>query len=59
MELAGHCNRLFAVRGLADHVESVLLEQRRECLPRQGVIIDDENALFGHMALIGKSPPAD
>ena len=37
-------DRLLAVAGSADHVESVRAEQRGECLPEEAIVVDDEDA---------------
>ena len=49
---------LAAVFGLSDDVEPLLCEQARERISRQGVVVDDEDAL-GHAALIGTALGAD
>jgi len=46
------------VLGLADHVEPLLHEERREGVPCERVVVDDEHAL-GHVTLIGRSRRAD
>src|SRR5262249_1252081 len=51
-------DRLLPVLRLADHVEALLREQGCERIARQWMVVDDENA-FGHLALIGRTSPAD
>ena len=58
LRLARPLDRLLTVAGLADDVEAVLLEQRRERLASKGMIVDDEDPL-GHTALIGTRGAAD
>jgi signal transduction histidine kinase len=50
--------RLRAVRGFTDDVEALLLEQRRQRVACQRVVVDDQDA-FSHEALIGSPTPAD
>ena len=54
----GRGDRSGAVLGLADDVESLLHEQRRERIARERMVVDDEDA-FGHLPLIGKRRRAD
>jgi hypothetical protein len=42
---------------MADDIEAVLLEQGGKSLPRQGMVVGNEDAL--HIPLIGRTPPAD
>jgi len=51
-------DRLLATRRLSDDVEPVLREQRRERVPRQRVVVDDQDSL-GHAPLIGSPRSAD
>ena len=50
-------NCLFPVRRMAYNVEAVLLQQGGESLPRQGMVVRDQDAL--HIPLIGRRPRAD
>jgi signal transduction histidine kinase len=54
----GLCDRLRAVVGIADDVESLLGQERREGVPRQRVVVDDEDSLR-HDPLIGTTRSAD
>src|SRR6188768_1277018 len=58
LEALGLDDRLVAVRGFADHVELVLLEQGGERLARERVVVDEQDP-FGHDSLIGTGPSAD
>lgn len=58
LEGPGLGDRLLAVFGRADDVESLLREQSRERISREGVVVHDEDA-FGHVPLIGTTRPAD
>ena len=51
-------DRLLAVRGDGGELEAVRAQERDERLPREGMVIDDENA-GGHALLIGRSASAD
>ena len=51
-------DRPISAVGVADDVEALLGEQRRERVARQRMVVDDENAL-GHVSLIGTSLHAD
>jgi hypothetical protein len=42
---------------VTDDIEAVLLEQRGKSLPRQGMVVCNQDAL--HIPLIGRTPPAD
>jgi hypothetical protein len=42
---------------VTDDVEAVLLQQGGESLPRQGMVVRNQDAL--HIPLIGRRPPAD
>ena len=55
---AGSLDRLRAVGRLADDVEAVLRQQRRQRLARERMVVDDEDA-FVHSPLIGRNPAAD
>jgi hypothetical protein len=57
LEAARGVDRLEAVAGLPDHVEAALLEQLRQRVARQRVIVDYEDSR--HSRLIGKTLPAD
>lgn len=46
-ELAGLRGRLFPATGLAHHIEAVLGQETRQRVPREGVVVHDEDAL-GH-----------
>jgi len=56
--LGGGCDRLVAVRRLADELEAVGAQKRHERLAREGMVVDDENACC-HGFLIGRSASAD
>ena len=56
-EPSGLADRLLPVGRVADDIEPVLLEQGGESLPRQGVVVCNQDAL--HIPLIGRRPPAD
>lgn len=58
MEGLGLRDRLLAVFGCADDIETLLREQRRESISRQGMVVHDQDA-FGHVPLIGTTRPAD
>ena len=53
-EPSGLDDRLLAVGRVADDVEAVLLQQGRESLPRQGMVVRNQDAL--HIPLIGRRP---
>ena len=55
---SGLNDRAFSVLGSAHYVESLLREQRREGVPGQRVVVDDQDSL-GHAPLIGTTPSAD
>ena len=58
LERLGLRDRSFSVLGCADDIESLLREQRRERVSRQGMVVHDQDAL-GHHPLIGTARPAD
>ena len=55
-ELPGQLDRLGAVGCLANDRETVLAEQRRKRVTRDGVVVHEQNP---HTGLIGRAPPAD
>ena len=58
LERFGLGDRPLPVLGRADNVESLLRKQRREGVPRQRMVVDDQDALR-HAPLIGTTHPAD
>ena len=54
---AGLDDRLGAVGRLSNDVEAVLPEEGGQSLPREGMVVRDQDAL--HTGLIGSTPPAD
>ena len=58
LERAGRGDRLLAVAGPPDDPELVALEQRRQRVARQRMVVDDQDAI-GHTGLIGGRRPAD
>ena len=54
LQLDGRGDRAGAILGLADDVEALLRQKRREGVARQRVVVDDEDAI-GHLPLIGRS----
>jgi signal transduction histidine kinase len=58
MQQLGELDCLLAIARLADHVEAVLSEKRRKRLPRERMVVDDQDALV-HMWLIGRGRLAD
>ena len=58
LQLDGRGDRGRAILGLADDVEALLRQKRREGVARQRVIVDDEDAIR-HLPLIGRRRAAD
>ena len=58
LQLDGRGDRGRAILGLADDVEALLRQKRREGVARQRMIVHDENAI-GHLPLIGRRRAAD
>ena len=58
LQCLGGGDRRGAVLGFADDIESLLGEQRREGVPRQRMVVHDQDAL-GHLPLIGRTRGAD
>ena len=58
LQLDGRGDRGRAILGLADDVEALLRQKRREGVACQRVIVDDEDAI-SHLPLIGRRRAAD
>jgi signal transduction histidine kinase len=58
LELARRGDRLLAARRVPDHLEALLREKGGESIPRQGMVVDEQDAL-GHLPLIGTGAVAE